>query len=89
VPASSGPGVGALRLATQDLRYVGKVGMGFTHKSAMALRKQLDLIAIPKPPIKIRKPNTVWVKPTHAARIEYRDITDDGMLRHPSFKGLV
>jgi bifunctional non-homologous end joining protein LigD len=90
VPASVGRGVGALRLATKDLKYAGKVGTGFTEKVAVSLRKQLDLIAVPKAPIKVpRKRDTTWVQPKLIAKVEYRDITDDGMLRHPSFKGLV
>jgi ATP-dependent DNA ligase len=32
--------------------------------------------------------NTVWVEPKLMAKIEFRGITEDGMLRHPSFKGL-
>ena len=89
MPASVGPGVGALRLATKDLTYVGKVGTGFSQKSAIALRRQLDLITVPKAPIKMpRKKNTIWVEPKLVAKVEYRDITDDGMLRHPSFKSL-
>src|SRR5688572_21333324 len=34
----------------------------------------------------IRKP--VWVQPKHAAEIEYRAITSDGLLRHGAYKGL-
>jgi hypothetical protein len=29
------------------------------------------------------------VEPKLAARIEFRGVTEDGMLRHPSFRGLV
>ena len=80
---------GALRLATKDLQYAGKVGTGFTEKVAVSLRKQLDLIAVPKAPIKVpKKRDTTWVQPKLIAKVDYRDITDDGMLRHPSFKGL-
>jgi bifunctional non-homologous end joining protein LigD len=62
----------------------------FTEKIAVSLRKQLDLIAVPKAPIEVpRKRDTTWVQPKLIAKVEYRDITDDGMLRHPSFKGLV
>jgi bifunctional non-homologous end joining protein LigD len=90
VPASSGMGVGALRLATKDLKYAGKVGTGFTDKAALSLRKQLDLISVPKPAIKLpKKRDTTWVEPTLKAKVAYRDITNDGMLRHASFKGLV
>jgi bifunctional non-homologous end joining protein LigD len=89
VPASSGRGVGALRLATKDLKYAGKVGTGFSDKVSLALRKQLDSISVPRAPIKVpRKRDTTWVEPRLRAKIAYRDITDDGMLRHASFKGL-
>jgi len=37
----------------------------------------------------LRKRDTVWVEPKLSARIEFRGVTEDGMLRHPSFKGLV
>ena len=41
------------------------------------------------PPVpKLRKMDTVWVEPKLTAKIEYRGVTEDGMLRHPSFKGL-
>jgi len=32
--------------------------------------------------------NLVWVRPTLIAEIEYRASTDDGKLRHASYKGL-
>jgi bifunctional non-homologous end joining protein LigD len=31
----------------------------------------------------------MWVEPKLLARIEFRGLTEEGMLRHPSFKGLV
>jgi bifunctional non-homologous end joining protein LigD len=59
------------------------------HKVSISLRKQLDLISIPKAPIKIpRKRDTTWVEPKLQVKVAYRDITDDGMLRHASFKGM-
>ena len=58
VPASSGMGVGALRLANNDLTYAGKVGTGFTDKVSLALRAQLDKISVPKSPIKMPKKKT-------------------------------
>ena len=32
--------------------------------------------------------DTVWAEPKLTARIEFRGITEDGMPRHPGFKGL-
>ena len=30
-----------------------------------------------------------WVKPEHKCLIRYQDITNDGLLRHPSFREMV
>jgi bifunctional non-homologous end joining protein LigD len=35
-----------------------------------------------------RRKNIVWIKPTLIAEIEYRAWTEDGKLRHASYKGL-
>jgi bifunctional non-homologous end joining protein LigD len=88
-PASVGPGLGALRVATKDLKYAGKVGTGFSDKVSLSLRKHLDQFGVDKAPIKVpRKKNTRWVEPRLLAKVAYRDISSDGMLRHASFKGL-
>lgn len=84
-------GIGRLLLAARkgnDLLYVGGVGTGFTARSGTALRRQLDAIAIPKPPIDVGKRKGVFVKPIVAAEVEFRAWTRDGKLRHASFKGL-
>lgn len=85
-------GIAALHLARREGRrlvYVGKVGTGFTRKVSRDLRERLDAIATDEPPIKLRKPKVTWVEPSLTAKVEYRDITADGNLRHSSFKGLV
>src|SRR3954462_4117745 len=69
VQSSGGRGVGALRLATKDLKYAGEVGTGFSDKVSLALQQQLDQIVLPKPPIKMpRKKDTRWVEPKLVAR---------------------
>jgi bifunctional non-homologous end joining protein LigD len=86
--------IAAIRLARREeggLAYVGKAGTGFTMKTAQDVRARLEPLmrrtpATAKP---LRKKDTVWVEPKLSARIEFRGITEDGMLRHPSFKGLV
>jgi ATP-dependent DNA ligase len=40
-------------------------------------------------PSPIKKADTTWVEPRFEADIAYTEITGEGMLRHPSFKGLV
>jgi bifunctional non-homologous end joining protein LigD len=86
-------GISALYLGKREgksLTYVGKVGTGFTRATAADLRRELDAIAMPTQKLTkaVRKPKATWVEPSLIAEVEYRDITGDGMLRHPSFKGL-
>jgi bifunctional non-homologous end joining protein LigD len=86
--------VGALYLARKDgknLIYVGKAGTGFTRKVAADLRRLLDPLVVPKAQLSkpLRKKEAVWVKPSVKAEIEYRDLTNDGHLRHASFKKIV
>ena len=86
--------ISALRLGKPDgqsFDYVGKVGTGFTNDISRQLREQLDRMVVPKASLskRIRKPDTRWVEPKLRAKVVYREITGDGKLRHPSFKGLV
>lgn len=86
-------GIGRLLLAARKgdaLVYVGGVGTGFTHASATALRKQMDQILIPKPAASMsgRRKVARWLSPELVAEIEFRAWTDDGKLRHASYKGL-
>ena len=91
VPAK-GSSIAALRLGRRkgdELIYVGKAGTGFTERSAQSVRARLQPLIRRTPPIaRLRKKDTVWVEPKLMAKIEFRGITEDGMLRHPSFKGL-
>jgi bifunctional non-homologous end joining protein LigD len=85
-------GIAALYLGKREgsqLRYVGKVGTGFTRATSADLRRRLDAIVTPKAKLTkpVREPKARWVEPTLVAHVEYRDITADGNLQHPSFKG--
>ena len=86
-------GVGSLLLAARKgdvLQYVGSVGTGFKYKDAVELRDMLDKLVMKKPPITYhgRRKNVAWAQPTLIAEVEYRAWTDDGKLRHASYKGL-
>lgn len=86
-------GVGRILVAAREgsqLVYVGSAGTGFTDASAIALRKQMDRIITEKPAVNMtgRSKAYRWVKPELVAEIEFRAWTDDGKLRHASFKGL-
>ena len=86
-------GVAALYLGKQEgkeLRYMGKVGTGWSRTVSSQIRKQLDTVVSPKSKLTkpIRKPKATWVEPKFFADVEYRDITSEGLLRASSFKGL-
>ncbi|MGO7922027.1 non-homologous end-joining DNA ligase [Rhizobium ruizarguesonis] len=85
--------IGALLLAARkgdDLVYVGSVGTGFKESAAWKLRGMMDRIKRKTPAIHYAggRKDVVWLQPTLIAEIEYRAWTDDGKLRHASFKGL-
>jgi bifunctional non-homologous end joining protein LigD len=87
-------GVAALYLGKQEgkeLRYMGKVGTGWSRTVSSQIRKQLDTVVSPKSKLTkaIRKPKATWVEPKFYADVEYRDITSEGLLRTSSFKGLI
>lgn len=86
-------GIGRLLLAARrgdDLVYVGGVGTGFSYASGPALRKLMDTLIVEKPAADMarRRKKARWLCPALVAEIEFRAWTDDGKLRHASFKGL-
>jgi bifunctional non-homologous end joining protein LigD len=86
-------GVAALYLGKmegKELRYMGKVGTGWTRTKSAEIRKALDTVVSPRQKLTkpTKKPKATWVEPTFYADIEYRDITSEGLLRASSFKGL-
>jgi bifunctional non-homologous end joining protein LigD len=91
-------GFGALLVGNYDkngkLIFTGRVGTGFSNALLESLRKRLDrleqgtspFINLRKATADIKDPH--WVKPRLVAQVEYTEMTRDGQLRHPSFKGL-
>jgi bifunctional non-homologous end joining protein LigD len=73
------------------LIYAGRVATGWDYKTARAIRRALAPLVRPTSPLSkpIKKKDTTWVKPRYDAEVTYAYITDDGMVRHPSFKRLV
>lgn len=75
-----------------QLVYCGKVGTGFTHQSLKELAVELTKHEQHNNPFevfpKMSTRSVHWVKPVLVGEIEYMCMTDDGILRHPSFKGL-
>jgi bifunctional non-homologous end joining protein LigD len=86
----------------KKLIFKGPVGTGFTTKMQEEILKKLKPLETtacpfsevpdynkpsrfrPNPP----KASVTWVKPAVVAEVTYRAVTDDGSMRHPSFKGL-
>jgi bifunctional non-homologous end joining protein LigD len=95
-PASADPhAVGALTVAVHDngeLRYAGRVGTGYTRKTARELWQRLKSLKIDKPPLALpqdeRRKDVIWVKPQVVIEVEYRGVTQGNVLRQASFKGL-
>ena len=88
-------GIGALALGyyeDEKLRYAGRVGTGFDHRTALDLAKRLKPLAIDRTPIPnlpaAARRGTHWVEPELVCEIAFLNWTPDGVLRHPSFQGL-
>jgi bifunctional non-homologous end joining protein LigD len=96
-PGGSRAGFGALLLGYFDpgggLVYSGKVGTGFSEKTLEALSERLRAMETGKPPF-INPPagyeakGAHWTRPELVGEVEFSAWTEDGILRHPSFKGL-
>ncbi|MGW7610255.1 non-homologous end-joining DNA ligase [Streptomyces sp. NPDC054766] len=92
-PAGSRSGFGALLVGYYDgdrLRYAGKVGTGFDHRTLVGLRARLDGLATTESPFadRVREGRPHWVEPALVAQIAFTEWTRDSMLRHPRFLGL-
>jgi bifunctional non-homologous end joining protein LigD len=84
------------------LNYIGKIGTGFntsTQKELMTKMKNLATSKVPfnevpdvDKPSRFRpnppKSKVTWLKPMLVCEVSYAEITDDGVMRHPSFEGI-
>jgi bifunctional non-homologous end joining protein LigD len=87
--------IGALLAGVWDngeLRHIGRVGTGFTEKELDRLSKLLAPLAREDSPFAPGGPkvprNAVFVEPRFVAEVEFREWTEGGQLRAPSYKGL-
>jgi bifunctional non-homologous end joining protein LigD len=78
--------------ASDDLRYAGRVGTGWSRSVAADLLQRLGAVASPDSPFGGSAPRTTgainFVEPVLVVEVEFTEVTREGMLRHPSFKGL-
>ena len=86
----------------KELIFIGPVGTGFSADVQRELLEKLEPLKTKKCPFKevpeYNKPSrfrpnppkakVTWVKPTLVAEISFRASTNDGSMRHPSFRGL-
>ncbi|HEY0467705.1 MAG TPA: DNA ligase D, partial [Polyangiaceae bacterium] len=95
-PAGGRKHLGALLLGVrkdEQLVYSGRVGTGFTDRSLKDLHQRLAPLELDKPNLKnaprgAEVRGVHWVQPELVAEVAYTAITHDGLLRHPTFKGL-
>jgi len=83
-------------------KYVGKVGTGFSDKLQSEMMTLFQPLIIKKTPFSVEpnvntpsrfRPNppnakATWLKPELVAEVSFTEITNDGVFRHPSFKGM-
>src|SRR6185437_7043743 len=89
--------VGALLLGRPDgagaLRYIGRVGTGFTDDMLADLHARLKRIARKRSPFAPDVPradakDACWVSPKLVGEVAFAEWTDCERLRHPSWRGL-
>jgi bifunctional non-homologous end joining protein LigD len=93
-PSDKGRGFRSLLLGVHEgdtLRYAGKVGTGFGMDliddlmARMApLERKTATVEAPRAAVR----GAHWIKPKLVAEIAFTEVTDEGVLRHPSFIGL-
>ena len=84
------------------LIYTGKIGTGFNEKMQQEMMKQFKPLITKTSPFKaepdVNKPSrfrhnppkaaAIWLKPKLICEVSFREMTTDGVMRHPSFKGM-
>lgn len=89
--------LGSLLLAVRDspgapLRYVGRVGTGFTDRILRDLLRLLEPLRTPSAPLDgVPAPDSsdaLWVRPELVGEVEFANWTPDGSLRHARWRGL-
>ncbi|HEY7471418.1 MAG TPA: DNA ligase D [Gemmatimonadota bacterium] len=91
-PSGSRTGFGSLHLAQHDadgsLVYAGAVGTGFTTARLAAIAKRLAKLEVDTPPFRGPRPpgrGHHWTRPEVVVEVRYKEVTEEGLLRQPSF----
>jgi bifunctional non-homologous end joining protein LigD len=87
--------LGALLVGYYDaqgaLHYAGKVGTGYTRDMLERLARKLRPLRRADSPFvdaPRRRDGSEWVEPLLVAQVRYNEMTESGVLRQPSFRGL-
>ncbi len=88
--------IGALLMGIPEsdgLRFVGRVGTGFTEKELGRIKKILAPLHTDESPFaatlsKQDAKGVTFVRPELVGEVRYSELTGDGRLRHPSWRGL-
>lgn len=64
------------------------VGTGFTCAELAVLYEELNRIKTDQSPFALAAPlpSICWLKPVVVCEVEYLELTEEGLLRHPCFK---
>ena len=89
-------GIGALLLGIPErggLRFIGRVGTGFTDKDLASLKAILAPLHTDQSPFQPALPrqetkDVTYVAPELVGEVRYGEMTSEGRLRHPSWRGL-
>ena len=86
--------VGSLLVGVPDggvPRYAGRVGSGFTDRDLDRLRERVDSLAVDTCPLvgvpALDARDAHWVTPALVGEVEFGEVTPDGRLRHPVWRG--
>ncbi len=84
------------------LQYTGKIGTGFNEKTQREMMEQFKPLIAKQSPFTtepdINKPSrfrsnppqakATWLQPKLVCEVSFREMTSDGVMRHPSFEGM-
>jgi len=84
------------------LEYMGKIGTGFDDETQVEILRKMKKLVTKVVPFSetpdVNKPSrfqhnppkakVTWLKPELVCEVSYTEVTDDGVMRHPSFEGM-
>lgn len=93
-PGGSRAFFGSLLLATSingKLKYIGKCGTGFSDSTLRDIYKRMQRYIVKKPAVTVPKADAAdatFLSPKLICEVRFTEFTDEGIMRHPAFRGL-